>query len=155
MNSFKYFIGIGCRRGCSIKSLQALLQQTLRQPALLQPTLRQPALLQPALADSGLSIEKIEGIASIDSKKDEAGLLELSEKLSIPLSFFPAEHLHTSSAEVNTPSDTVFDAVGTASVAEASALALAKKHSDGRAELVGTKQKNADATCALARIAID
>jgi cobalt-precorrin 5A hydrolase len=134
MSTVSYFVGLGCRRDCSAQSLHTVLQQSL--------------------SDCGLSIEQIEGIASIDSKKEEAGLLELAKTLEIPLTFFPAAHLNTFSDSVSDPSASVLDATGTHSVAEASALALAETRGGDSVELVSNKQKNADATCAVARASI-
>jgi cobalamin biosynthesis protein CbiG len=130
MSTPHYFVGIGCKRGSSEKSLHALLQQTL--------------------TDCGLAIDQVDSIASIDTKKDEAGLLELAQSLTIPLTFFTAEHLNTFAGEISNPSAAAIDAVGTVSVAEASALALAEMSGGEKAELIGRKQKNADATCAVA-----
>ncbi|MDB6060138.1 MAG: putative cobalamin biosynthesis protein [Verrucomicrobiaceae bacterium] len=135
MSTATYFVGIGCRRDCPEKSLRKVLQQ--------------------ALSACGITIEQIEGLASIDTKKDEAGLLELAQSLTIPLSFFPAEHLNTFSNRVSDPSANVLETTGTQSVAEASALALALALADTRGELpklIVNKLKNSDATCAVARI---
>ena len=134
MSKIVYVVGIGCRRGCSAQSLQNLLQETWDV--------------------CGVTIAQIQGIASIDRKKNEIGLIELSQNLSLPLSFFSAAHLNTFSERISAPSATVLDVVGTASVAEACALALAEMYGEGRAELMSGKQKSADATCALARLTL-
>lgn len=131
MSTPHYFVGIGCKRGCSEKSLHALLQQTL--------------------TDCGLAIDQVDSIASIDTKKDEAGLLELAQNLTIPLTFFTAEHLNTFAGEISKPSAAAIDAVGTLSVAEASALALAETRGGEKIDLIGKKQKSGDVTCAIAR----
>jgi cobalt-precorrin 5A hydrolase len=131
MNDARYFAGIGCRRGCSENSLRTLLEQSLQQ--------------------HGLQVHQVHGLASIDKKRDEDGLLALATTLKLPLQFFSTDQLTTFADRV-APSAIVKREVGTANVAEACALAVAEMHSDQRAELIIRKCKNADATFALARI---
>ncbi|MEA5497626.1 precorrin-3B C(17)-methyltransferase [Limnoraphis robusta] len=80
-----------------------------------------------------LASEAIAGIATIDLKADETGLVELCQERDWPLRTFDAEVLRQ--VTVPTPSDIVRQEVGTPSVAEAAALKAA-----GVETLLVTKQ---------------
>ncbi len=69
---------------------------------------------------ASLAVKAIAGIATIDIKADEVGLVELCRDRQWPLRTFPAEQLR--SHKVPTPSQVVEQEVGTPSVAEAAAL---------------------------------
>ena len=71
--------------------------------------------------ENHLATEAIAGVATLDLKADEAGLLALIQEKSWPLKCFSPEAL--SAIEVPSPSDVVRQAVGTPSVAEAAAIA--------------------------------
>ncbi|NEP10329.1 MAG: precorrin-3B C(17)-methyltransferase [Symploca sp. SIO2C1] len=94
------WVGIGCERGTSKQLIEQAIQQTCQ--------------------DYHLAIPAIAGIATIDRKADEIGILELCEQCNFPLRTFPAEVL--SSVNVPTPSKIVAAEVGTPSVAEAAAI---------------------------------
>lgn len=126
----RYFVGIGCRRGCSEVALRELLERTLRANA--------------------IAIEAIAGIATIDSKRDEAGLLALATNLKLPVHFFSAQELNEFSARVDAAALIVLLETGAANIAEASALALAEKQTGQPAELFIRKCKSSDCTLALA-----
>jgi cobalt-precorrin 5A hydrolase/precorrin-3B C17-methyltransferase len=96
------WVGVGCERGVSA----ALLESSIRQ----------------VLQSQGLAWEAIAGVASLDLKQDEQGLLELARQWGWALQFFPADRLATQ--PVPNPSTVVADAVGTPSVAEAAAIAV-------------------------------
>jgi cobalt-precorrin 5A hydrolase / precorrin-3B C17-methyltransferase len=102
-------------------------------------------LLLRSLAQAELTEKSVAALASIDVKRDEAGLLQAAEKLDVPIHFHPAEAL--SVVEAPNPSELVRDAVGTPSVAEAAVV------SSG-AELVLEKQKSANATVAIGRLPV-
>jgi cobalt-precorrin 5A hydrolase/precorrin-3B C17-methyltransferase len=70
-----------------------------------------------------LAVEAIAGVASLDLKADEAGLVELCQEREWPLRCFTAEELRA--VEVPNPSATVEQAVQTPSVAEAAAIQAA------------------------------
>lgn len=131
MTTFVYAAGIGCRSGCAETSLRELLEQSLR--------------AQPS------AIDQLRGIASIDRKQNEIGLLALGERLRLPLAFFSAEELNAFADRVGATAAVALERTGSASVAEACALALAERLSGNRAELVIRKCRNADATFAVAR----
>jgi cobalt-precorrin 5A hydrolase/precorrin-3B C17-methyltransferase len=115
--------GVGCSRGARAAEILALLDRSLE--------------------ETGLSKKSVASLASIETKSDEAGLLQAAEELGVPLLFHAAEEL--SGMEVPNPSPVVKDAVGTPSVAEASVLASGAK-------LVVEKRKSGMATVAVGRL---
>lgn len=135
-----YIAGFGCRHGCSENSLRALLESSLQEYA--------------------LERAQLSGLASIDSRRAEPGLIALAATLGLPLSFFTAAQLAAFEHRLSQRSEAVLAATGVAGVAEAAALAqaeilIAEAHTEianARAELIIEKRKNADATFALARI---
>ncbi|MDS4021002.1 MAG: cobalamin biosynthesis protein [Candidatus Competibacter sp.] len=126
--------GIGCNRGCPLEPLLALLDRTLTR--------------------HGLQRSDLRGLASIELKRDEAGMHELATELGLPIAFYPAAVLNEYSDRLSRKSEIVFRETGCYGVAEAAALAHAERlvSHDYRAELIVPKQKNADATLAVARI---
>ena len=117
--------GVGCSRGVDAEEILELLLRSL--------------------AQAELTEKSVAALASIDVKRDEAGLLQAAEKLDVPIHFHPAEAL--SVVEAPNPSELVRDAVGTPSVAEAAVV------SSG-AELVLEKRKSANATVAIGRLPV-
>lgn len=95
-----FWIGIGCRRGTSKQAIAAAIDQVLKQYA--------------------LSETEIAGIATVDRKGDETGLLEYCQESHLPLSCFPADRLQA----ISVPNPSI-DRIGTRSVAEAAALIAA------------------------------
>jgi cobalt-precorrin 5A hydrolase len=126
--------GLGCNRGCPLEPLLALLDQTL--------------------TDHGLRRSDLSALASIELKRDETGLHELAAELSLPIAFYSAMVLNDYSDRLSRKSEIVFRETGCYGVAEAAALAHAERliSHDFQAELIIPKQKNADATLAVARI---
>ena len=126
--------GLGCNRGCPVEPLLALLDETL--------------------AGHGLRRSDLHGLASIELKRDEAGLHQLAAELNLPIAFYPAAVLKEYSDRLSRKSEIVFRETGCYGVAEAAALAHAERlvSHDFRAELIIPKQKNTDATLAVARI---
>jgi len=94
------WVGIGCERGTSKELIETAIQQVCQ--------------------DNQLAEGAIAGIATIDIKADEVGLVELCRTYNFPLRTFPAESLR--SISVPNPSPVVEREVGTPSVAEAAAL---------------------------------
>jgi cobalt-precorrin 5A hydrolase/precorrin-3B C17-methyltransferase len=117
--------GVGCSRGASVDEILSLLDSSLE--------------------EAGLSKGGVAALASIDAKREEAGLLDAAERLGVPVRFYPAEVL--SAVEPPNPSEVVRDAVGTPSVAEAAVLVSG-------AELVAEKRKSPMATVAVGRLAV-
>ncbi|HET7480005.1 MAG TPA: precorrin-3B C(17)-methyltransferase [Rubrobacteraceae bacterium] len=118
-------VGVGCSRGATANEILELLDSSLR--------------------EAGLSKKSVAAFASVDVKRDEAGLLEAAERLGVPVRFYSADAL--SAADAPNPSSVVRDAVGTPSVAEASVLVSG-------AELVLEKRKSGMATVAIGRLPV-
>jgi len=95
-------IGIGCERNSDEKLIQRAIEDSF--------------------SKNGLSLLSICGLATIDKKNDEIGLLNLSKNNEWPIYFFSA--LELSQVKVPTPSNVVLNEMGTASVAEAAAILL-------------------------------
>ncbi|MGF1537992.1 MAG: precorrin-3B C(17)-methyltransferase, partial [Elainellaceae cyanobacterium] len=97
------WLGIGCERGTAAAVIAAGVAQ--------------------ALGQQGLSPLAVAGVASLDLKADEPGLLDLCRDRQWSLRCFDAQTL--AQIPVPHPSETVAQAVGTPSVAEAAALKAA------------------------------
>lgn len=126
-----YTLGMGCERNCPLPVLEELAQACLQQ--------------------AGLAESEIEGLASIDVKADEAGLLDFAKSRQWPYTTWSAERLREVESQLTQRSDIVFREVGVYGVAEAAALIAASAITGTAAELVLPKQKNRQATCAIAR----
>jgi cobalt-precorrin 5A hydrolase / precorrin-3B C17-methyltransferase len=117
--------GVGCSRGVGAEEILDLLRRSL--------------------AEARLAQKSVAALASIEVKRDEAGLLVAAEKLDLPILFHTAEAL--SEVEAPNPSELVREAVGTPSVAEAAVVSCG-------AELVLEKRKSANATVAIGRLPV-
>ncbi len=136
-------VGVGCSGGAPAAEILELVDQ--------------------ALQDAAVAGASVAGLASVDAKREEPGLVQAARERGWPLSFHPAERL--ARVPVPNPSAAVARAVGTASVAEAAALAEAAwpawpvgtagtawpGGAAGTAELVAPKRKSAHATVAIVR----
>ena len=120
-------LGVGCERDTPPEELIALVDDTL--------------------AAQGLARDAIACVASLDVKADETAVLALAESLGVPARFFDAATLEAETPRLETPSRTVFAAVGCHGVAEGAALAAG----GARAHLIVAKQKSKRATCAIAQ----
>lgn len=121
------WLGIGCIRGTSEAQIAAAVNQVLQQ--------------------SHLAFEAIAGLATIDIKADEIGLVNYAQSAKLSLKTYTAEVLKTVS--VPNPSKIVAQAVNTPSVAEAAALSAAKEY--GEAVLLVQKQITETVTVAIAQ----
>ena len=110
------WVGIGCIRGTSQEFISNAITQVFQ--------------------EQHLSQDAIAGLATIDIKADEIGLLAYCQIHHLSLKTFTSEILNQEI--VPTPSEVVYEEVGTASVAEASALCAAKNY--GKTQLLVTKQ---------------
>ncbi|MFN8704195.1 MAG: precorrin-3B C(17)-methyltransferase [Rhodospirillales bacterium] len=119
-------VGVGCERGTSQAEIETLIATTLD--------------------EAGLAAAAVACLVSIDVKSDELGLLAVAEKFGVPARFFDAATLSAQEPRVTAPSDYVRATVGTASVAEASALAAV----GSTGTLLVPKRKSIRATCAVA-----
>lgn len=123
--------GLGCRRGCGLDELSTLLEE--------------------ALAAQQLSVDNLIGLASIEHKREEAGLLALAERLGLPLTCFSPDELKPFQAHVHGSALTL-SSTGSPAIAEPCALALVTRLGNREAHLLGGKTRSANATCALALI---
>lgn len=128
----KVILGMGCDRGTSLQTLSTAVNNALQQ--------------------SGLAINSITAIATIDKKSDEQGLLALSKSNNWPLHFYSAQQL--SKVEVPNPSQVVLKYMGTPAVAEAAAMLAANT---GIENLILEKYKyrgkdNKNATVSIVRV---
>ena len=125
------WLGLGCER----HTHQAVLE----------------TVVEKSLAAAGLAAAAVAGVASLDRKGDEPGLLALCQQHQWPLKVFTAAQL--AAIPVPNGSPIVAKQVGTPSVAEAAALAAA---GTGGAQLVAPKtvvhgeRASGAATCAVA-----
>lgn len=100
-------LGIGCKRNTPLERIEELVLPTLR----------------------GLNIDlrTIAGVASVDLKKDEQGLLAFAQKYKYPITFYTSKELEGLEGEF-TPSAFVKSIVGVSNVCERSAVMDAGNH---------------------------
>ncbi|MGK9458481.1 precorrin-3B C(17)-methyltransferase [Streptomyces sp. G6] len=119
-------VGVGASKGAPVDEVLGLVEEALR--------------------DAGLSAASVAGLATVDAKAEEPGIVGAAERLGVPLVTYAAGEL--AGVEVPNPSDAPLAAVGTPSVAEAAALVRG-------GELLVPKRKSAAspamATCAVVR----
>ncbi|GAA1424301.1 precorrin-3B C(17)-methyltransferase [Streptomyces thermospinosisporus] len=115
-------VGVGASRGVPVEEVLALVGDALR--------------------EAGVSPASLGELATVDAKAEEPGIVAAARHFGVPLVTYPAEEL--ARVEVPNPSAAPLAAVGTPSVAEASALARG-------GELLVPKRKSAMATCAVVR----
>ncbi|MBW5485637.1 Rv2231c family pyridoxal phosphate-dependent protein CobC [Streptomyces bambusae] len=118
-------VGVGARAGVDADEVCALVEETLRA--------------------AGLPVGAVSALATVESKAGEAGMAAAAERFGVPLLSYCAEEL--ARVAVPHPSDAVREAVGSASVAEAAALA-----GSGGGRLLVAKRKSAAVTCAVAGV---
>ena len=123
------YIGFGCRKGATVDEFKQVI-----------------ADLQ---AEHALDLRSVAGIASIDLKKDEAGLLELRRQYNWPVRFFSKERIN----EIDVPgrSEKVFEKIGVHSVSEAAAI-LAASVGKNCGRLIIEKKKWQRITAAVAEV---
>lgn len=98
------WVGIGCQRGVSKLVIQEAIESVF--------------------TEHDLDLATIAGIATLDRKANEAGLLDYCRESGLFLKTYRPERLN--SVIVDRPSRLVSELVGTASVAEAAALCAAQ-----------------------------
>jgi cobalt-precorrin 5A hydrolase len=121
-------LGIGCNRGTAEFEIEKVAFETMDELKIVR--------------------ESVHGIASIDLKQDEAGLIEFAKKFSWNILFYPANDLNT--VTVTSPSETVFKYTGAYGVSEPAAklyskndeLMLVKKVSGNVTVSVGMMKSN-------------
>lgn len=127
--------GLGCRRGCPLDELRALLRDTL--------------------AEAGLNESNLTALASATLKADEEGLIALAAALDLPLVLFTPQQLAACEKHLDQPSEWVRAITGSTSVAEAAALLQAEALAGSPAQLLVGKRRSEHATCALAFIPVE
>lgn len=105
----KYALGIGCRRGKTFEEISEAAGAVL--------------------AEYGIKLSELGCIATIDVKKDEEGLKQLSQAWRVPLITFDADILAAVPGEF-TRSETVLEAVGVDNVCERAAVLAAGRGSE-------------------------
>jgi cobalt-precorrin 5A hydrolase len=117
--------GIGCNRNTSMEEMKSFLHEVLEK--------------------FRLSFNSLKCIATINIKKDELGLLALSEELELPITFYDREELNQIKT-IETPSLMVEKFTGVKSVCEAAAI-LASNNG----KLIVPKHSTRNVTIAIAR----
>jgi precorrin-4 C11-methyltransferase len=117
--------GIGCNRGTDRKEIETWLHDVFRKHQ--------------------LSPKSLSALATIDIKKNEAGLIELAQTLDIPILFYSSEELNRTKG-IKTPSSLVERHTGARSVCEAAALLGARTD-----QLLVPKECAKNVTMAVAR----
>lgn len=116
-------LGIGCNRGTAMEEIEQVIHETLDQ-------------LQ-------YSIKSVKAICSIDLKKDEKGLIALSQKYNWEFICYSAEQLNR--MPIHEPSETVFTFTGAYGVSEPAARLYS-----GAESLSLTKKKSGNVTISVA-----
>jgi cobalt-precorrin 5A hydrolase len=124
------WVGFGCRRGCSAQALHELLQQTL--------------------LEHRLDWADVQGLASIDLKAHEPGLLLLAERLALPFTTYSAQALAPFEDRLSHRSARSFAATGCQGVAESAALAMAEHCTASASILRVNRRQTTMATLAIA-----
>ena len=101
----KIIVGIGCRRGKECRFIYDGLKKSLN--------------------DLKISHSRVNLLASAEIKKDEKGILELSEKLNIPVEFVEIDKLKLFESSDVSKSEFVYSKFGIYGVCEPSALIMA------------------------------
>ncbi|MCD8123217.1 MAG: cobalt-precorrin 5A hydrolase [Clostridiales bacterium] len=94
-------VGIGCRRGTACAGIESAVRQTLE--------------------SNNLDMRAIRSVASIDLKREEAGMVEFARNIGVPYHTFPAAILADAEGEF-TESDFVRQVTGCGSVCERAAV---------------------------------
>jgi cobalt-precorrin 5A hydrolase len=118
--------GIGCKRGAPAPDIEAAVRA--------------------ALARANIDAGALDVIATIATKRDEAGIQAAAEKLGVSVIVVSDADLQTASDRTETRSERALALAGVPSVAEAAALAAAGP----AARLISPRLVVGAATCALA-----
>lgn len=102
-----FILGVGCKKNTSASVIEKRIKEELEK--------------------NRIDVRSIKGIASIDIKSEEQGLIEFAEKYHIPLSFYSFERLAALEGAF-TPSEFVSGITGVDNVCERSAFLLAKEN---------------------------
>ncbi|TXK83476.1 cobalt-precorrin 5A hydrolase [Paenibacillus sp. N3.4] len=119
-------LGIGCNRGTSAEEIENVIVETL--------------------AELSFSIRSVKAVCTIDLKKDEEGLLEVTRKHGWEFHYYTPEQLN--SVPVDAPSETVHQYTGAYAVSEPAV----KLYTD-RNELILVKKKSGNVTISVGLLA--
>lgn len=100
-----FVIGVGCKKNTPAEVIEARIKEELEKKK--------------------IDLRSIKGLASIDIKSKEQGLLEFAEKKKIPIYFYSTEELSVLKGDF-TPSEFVSQITGIENVCERAAFMLAK-----------------------------
>ena len=125
--------GVGCKKGIPVDKIEHAVQD--------------------AFAKAGLRMEALCAVASIDLKKEEAGLLEFCETRNVPFEAYTAEELQAVSGTFSA-SEFVTGVTGVDNVCERSAVKYASEHGANDGELLLRKQAQDGVTVALAYVGV-
>lgn len=120
--------GVGCKKGTPVDKIEHAVQE--------------------AFAKAGLRMEALCAVASIDLKKEEAGLLEFCETRNVPFETYAAEELQAVPGTYSA-SEFVSGVTGVDNVCERSAVKYASEHGANDGELLLRKQAQDGVTVAL------
>ncbi|MGL4967186.1 MAG: precorrin-3B C(17)-methyltransferase [Inquilinus sp.] len=118
-------VGVGCERGAEAAEIETLIRDTL--------------------AETGLALEAVSALVSVDLKADETGLQAAARALGLTLRVFDPATLEAETPRLANPSELVFREIGCHGVAEAAALAA----TGPQGRLIVEKHKSRRATCAV------
>jgi len=121
-----HILGIGCRSGTQAGNIETLVNEVL--------------------AREGISLKSVWAVASIDLKREEAGLLEYSKKIGVEPVFFSSDELLSLPSMGFTPSELVRSVTGVDNVCERAAYAASQ---DG--EIIVRKTSKDGVTLAVVR----
>jgi cobalamin biosynthesis protein CbiG len=125
------FVGVGCNRGTSGEEVKEVVTSLFER--------------------ENLSVCSIKGIATVDLKKDEPGLIDFARDNGMNIEFFSSDELNDASSAYNIKeSGTVKAATGAVAVAEPAAVLSAKKAS-GKCTIIMPKEKRGNVTLAIAK----
>lgn len=120
--------GVGCKKGTPVDKIEHAVQE--------------------AFAKAGLRMEALCAVASIDLKKEEAGLLEFCETRNVPFETYAAEELQAVPGTYSA-SEFVSGVTGVDNVCERSAVKYASEYGVKQGELLLRKQAQDGVTVAL------
>lgn len=120
--------GVGCKKGTPVDKIEHAVQE--------------------AFAKAGMRMEALCAVASIDLKKEEAGLLEFCETRNVPFETYAAEELQAVPGTYSA-SEFVSGVTGVDNVCERSAVKYASEHGANDGELLLRKQAQDGVTVAL------
>ncbi|WP_391560594.1 cobalt-precorrin 5A hydrolase [Robertmurraya sp.] len=118
-------LGMGCNRGTSKEEIEAVIQETL--------------------AELRFSIKSVKAICSIDLKKDEQGLIDITDQYGWEFVTYSPKQLNT--VRIAEPSETVFKFTGAYGVSEPACLLYS-----GTTKPVLEKKKSGNVTISVALI---